>query len=55
MEIRKSKRRDSLDRLCLNKSKKTNRILYLGLEKSSERKYLFKYYPNTGKFIKTIS
>ena len=54
MEFRKSKRRDSLERLSITKSKsKKNCLNYLGI--SSERKYLFKYYPNTGKFIKTIS
>jgi hypothetical protein len=53
MELRKSKRRDSLERLCLNKSKKTNKVFNLGIY--SERKYLFKYYPQTGRFIKTIS
>ena len=52
MELRKSKRRDSLERLTLTKSKK-NSLSYLGI--SSERKYMFKFYPNTGKFIKTIS
>jgi hypothetical protein len=53
MELRKSKRRDSLERLSLSKTKKNNSISYLGI--TSERKYLFKYYPHSGKFIKTIS
>lgn len=54
MELRKSKRRDSLERLSIVKSKsKKNSLSYLGI--SSERKYMFKFYPSTGKFIKTIS
>ena len=44
MEFRKSKRRDSFEK------KKSLKLI-----KQSERKYLFKYYPKTGKFIKTIS
>lgn len=51
METRKSKRRDSLERFVFNK--KTNKSNKLSSQ--YERKYLFKYYPNTGKFIKTIS
>ena len=53
MELRKSKRRDSLERLCLNKNKSKKSIKVFGL--NCQRKYIFKYYPDTGKFIKTIS
>ncbi len=53
METRKSKTRESIDKLSLNKNK--SKKIFKIYNFDYQRKYLFKYYPDTGKFIKSIS